>query len=251
MNKTVEPRTKIDLQFVVSIPATMAIGSGFPSGQIDRTVLKDLNGLPYIPASTLKGRARDMAEGLAKTLGHYDVCNGPHPDFMCPAHGRQDDPCLICRTFGTTGFSSVSGQTGLIWRDAQACDELEKEIKIERQEEANDLFYARTQVQISRPRGTALAKHLFTVQNTIENLRFKGRVRGWQQRTPKTGEKFSEELILLCASLKLLNFVGGSRSRGVGQCVVKLDTNIFIDDKSVPVTDVLQEIERLDRRGGQ
>lgn len=251
MNRPVEPRTKIDLQFVITLPATMAIGSGFPSGQIDRTVVHDLNGLPYIPASTLKGRVRDLAERLAKTLGHNDICNGPHPDFMCPARGQQNNPCLICRTFGTTGFSSVSGQTGLIWRDAQACDEHLKEIKVERQQEADDFFYARTQVQLSRPRGIALAKHLFTVQNTVENLRFKGRVRGWQLGTPSTGGSFSNELILLCASLKLLNFVGGSKSRGAGQCVLTLDQNIKIDEKDVPVIEVLQEIARLNRRGGE
>lgn len=251
MNRTIAPRTKIDLQFTITLPGTMAIGSGFPSGQIDRTVVQDLNGLPYIPASTLKGRVRDMAERLAVTLGHDDICNGPHPDFMCPARGRQNKPCLICRTFGAIGRSSLSGETGLIWRDAQACDEQQAEIKIERQQEAGDFFYARTQVQLSRPRGIALAKHLFTVQNTVENLRFRGRIRGWQQKASGASGKFPEELILLCASLKLLNFVGGSKSRGAGRCVLTLDQNIKIDEKDVPVNEVLQEIARLSRRGGE
>jgi len=251
MNKAVEPRVKIDLQFIITLPATMTIGSGFPSGQIDRTVMQDLNGLPYIPASTLKGRVRDMAERLAKTLGHNEICQSPNPDFTCPALDRQEMPCLICRTFGATGFSSVSGQTGLIWRDAQACDDHGNEIKVEWQKEAYDFFYARPQIQLSRPRGIALAKHLFTVQNTIDNLSFKGRVRGWQIKTPNTKENFPEELILLCAAIKLMNFVGGNKSRGAGQCKVKLDKHILIDDKSILAEDVMREIDCLDHRGGK
>lgn len=247
MNKDVSPRTKIDLQFLITLSGTMTIGAGFPRGQIDRTVVQGLNGLPYIPASTLKGRVRDMAERLLKTLGHEKICNGPLPDFMCPANGPAAPPCLICTTFGTTGLSSVSGQTGLIWRDAQVCDEQEKELSAKSMHEANDFFYARTQVQLSRPRGVALAKHLFTTENTIENLLYKGRVHGW---LPKTKEKFSEELLLLCASLKLLCFIGGSKSRGAGQCTVKLHPNIAIDDKNIPVAEVFQEVERLDRRRG-
>jgi CRISPR-associated protein Csm3 len=247
VKKDVAPRTKIDLQFLISMSGTMAIGSGFPRGQVDRSVVQGLNGLPYIPASTLKGRVRDMAERLLKTLGHAKICNGPLPDFMCPANGRAETPCLICKTFGTTGLSSVSGQTGLIWRDAPACDENEKELSARSMHEANDYFYARTQVQLSRPRGVALAKHLFTVENTIENLLYKGRVRGW---LPRTKEKFSDELLLLCAGLKLLCFLGGSKSRGAGQCSVKLHKNIVIDDQEIPPTEIFQEIERLDRRRG-
>lgn len=125
MIKTDKPRTKIDLQFLISVPAVMAVDSGFPSGLVDQTVVRDLNGLPYIPASTLKGRVRDMAESLARNFGQK-ICNGPHPSFMCPAIDRQENPCIICTTFGAAGISSVSGQTGLIWRDAQVCDENKK-----------------------------------------------------------------------------------------------------------------------------
>jgi CRISPR/Cas system CSM-associated protein Csm3 (group 7 of RAMP superfamily) len=221
----------------------MAIGSGFPRGQVDRSVVQRLNGLPYIPASTLKGRVRDMAERLLQTFGHKDICNGPLPDFMCPANAKE--PCLICRTFGTTGLSSMSGHTGLIWRDAPACENDEKELSPKSMHEANNYFYTRTQVQLSRPRGVALAKHLFTTESTIENLLFKGRVRGW---LPKTTERFSDELLLLCAALKLLCFIGGGKSRGAGQCSVKLHQHIAIDDENIPVAEVFQEIERLNRR---
>ena len=248
MNKNVAPRTKIDLQFLITMSGPLAIGAGFPRGQIDRTVVQSLNGLPYIPASTLKGRVRDLAERLLKTLGHHKICNGPLPDFMCPANGRANDLCLICKTFGTTGLSSVSGQTGLIWRDAPAYDDKhKKELSPQSMHEANDYFYARTQVQLSRPRGVALAKHLFTTESTIEHLLYKGRIRGW---LPKQPERFSEELLLLCASLKLLCFIGGSKSRGAGQCTVKLHQNITIEDKEIPLTEVFHEIERLDRRRG-
>ncbi len=230
-------RTKIDLHFPIALEGPLAIWSGFRRGQIQRTVMRGAKGLPFIPASTLKGRVRDAAERLARTLGH-EICDAPNPKRMCGTSA----PCLICRTFGSPGISALSGHTGLIWRDAK----LHEHDQIKR-EEAEALYYARTQVQLSRLRGTALEKHLFTSETTLENLRFNGIIRGWLPATTPTAGKFPEELILLCSALRLLTFVGGAKSRGSGLCKIELPAHLEWNDRPTAINDILDEIAQLKR----
>lgn len=241
MSTATANRVKIDLQFALALNGPLAIWSGFRRGQIQRTVMRGGQGLPFIPASTLKGRARDAAERLAKTLGH-EICSAPDPNRMC-GNGAS---CLLCRTFGSPGVSSLSEHTGLIWRDAKLLDERGEPERIARQE-AGALYYARTQVQLSRLRGTALERHLFTSETTIENLRFGGRIRGWLPSTTQTAGRFSEELILLCSALRLLTFVGGAKSRGSGLCSIALPANLELNDKPTALADILEEITQLKR----
>lgn len=222
MSASTMSRTKIDLQFPIVLDGPLAIWSGFRRGQIQRTVMRGTHGLPFIPASTLKGRVRDVAERLAQTLDH-EICGTPNPKRMCG-----------------------NGKLCLIWRDAKLIDEQGAPIEIKR-EEANALYYARTQVQLSRLRGTALERHLFTSETTIENLRFGGRVRGWLPVTTRTAGKFHEELILLCSALRLLTFVGGAKSRGSGHCSITLPANLELNDAPTPINDILEEISYLQR----
>lgn len=231
-------RTKIDLHFPIVLEGPLAIWSGFRRGQIQRTVMRGAHGLPFIPASTLKGRVRDAAERLAQTLSHQ-ICGAPDPDLMC-GNGAS---CLVCRTFGSPGISALSGHTGLIWRDAKLIDE-QGEIK---REEAEALYYARTQVQLSRLRGTAQEQHLFTSETTLENLRFGGRIRGWLPTVTRTAGKFPEELVLLCSALRLLTFVGGGKSRGTGLCSIALPSELKLNDVPTPINDILEEISHLQR----
>lgn len=234
-------RTKIDLQFPIALEGPLAIWSGFRRGQIQRTVLRNSQGHPFIPASTLKGRVRDAAERLAKTLGH-EICGAPDPDLMC-GNGTS---CLVCRTFGSPGISALSGHTGLIWRDAKLIDEQGNSVEVKK-EEAEALYYSRTQVQLSRLRGTAQEQHLFTSETTIENLRFRGRIRGWLPAVTRTAGKYPEELVLLCSALRLLTFVGGSKSRGAGLCKISLPANLDLNDKPTPINEILEEISYLQR----
>ncbi|RMG65494.1 MAG: hypothetical protein D6715_08515, partial [Calditrichaeota bacterium] len=82
-------RMKIDLTFQVVLRTPAAVGSGFRRGQIQRTVVRGLDGLPYIPASTLKGRCRDVAVRLANTFG-LRTCDDPDPETMCWSEAIDD-----------------------------------------------------------------------------------------------------------------------------------------------------------------
>lgn len=240
-------RAKIDLQFILTLEGAMAIGSGFRRGQIQRTVLRDLADLPFIPASTLKGRVRDAAERLARSQGQ-EICGGPNPNLMCGAKNLLEELCLICRTFGSPGVSSLSGHTGLVWRDANLLTNAELPGSVDEAPDTAAYYYARTQVQLSRLRGTAMEKHLFTSENTLENLVFGGRIRGWLPQREAGAGRFPGELVLLCSALKLLRFVGGGKSRGLGACEVDFPEPLLLDDQPVRVEEVLQEVALLKPR---
>ncbi len=253
-------RIKIDLTFQVILKTPAAVGSGFRRGQIQRTVVRGLDGLPYIPASTLKGRCRDAAVRLANTLG-LRVCDDPDPENMCwskltDVQDKQESLCVICRTFGSPGISSLSGYTGLIWRDAKLCDEQGKPVKVkgngisEDETSPDAFYYSRTNVSLSRMRGVALEKRLFTSENTLENLRFRARIRGWLTTAP-TEQEFPSELILLMSSLKLLNFLGGGKSRGLGNCEIVFSQPLFLNDQEVEPQKVLEAISILQNQGGR
>ncbi len=241
----IEPRVRIDITYLMKMSGSVAVYSGFPRGIIDRTVVRALDGLPYLPASTLKGRVRDMAERLAQSL-EIPVCQAPNPETMCPENPVQSSGlCLVCRTFGTPGRSSRSGQTGIIWRDAHLADVGDARLPEKDHPSPQNFFYQRTQVQLSRPRGVALAKHLFTSENTIENLAFKGRIRGWTEKTFINGTAIPDTVVLLCAALKLLNFVGGGKSRGLGHCEVEFFGTIEVGEQKLEPKEVLQYVDKL------
>ncbi|RMG43302.1 MAG: hypothetical protein D6732_00245 [Methanobacteriota archaeon] len=197
---------------------------------------------------------------LANTFG-LRTCDDPDPETMCWSEAIDDQHiqqslCLICRTFGSPGISASSGYTGLIWRDAKLCDEQGNPVKTkENKADANEIspgafYYSRTNVSLSRLRGVALEKRLFTSENTLENLRFRGRIRGWLTTAP-TEQEYPPELVLLLSSLKLLHFLGGGKSRGLGNCEVEFSRPLLLNDQEVEPQKVLEAISTLHYQGGK
>jgi len=109
--------------------------SGLEIGGVDNLVIRDpVNGRPYIPGSSLKGKMRGLlsrALGLQlKTLIRGD---GSRPEIRI--HWCEEDeylsrsngkPCVLCRTFGVAG-EHAQEPTRLIVRDAPLLDKLEVE----------------------------------------------------------------------------------------------------------------------------
>ena len=77
----------ITIDIALTLQSPLHIGSGAQQGTLaQRGMLKDANGWPYIPASTLKGRWRHATEQVAKGLHlKFDVVNdgSVKADFQC------------------------------------------------------------------------------------------------------------------------------------------------------------------------
>jgi CRISPR/Cas system CSM-associated protein Csm3 (group 7 of RAMP superfamily) len=208
---------QIDLPFTITVKGPLHIGVGYARGLIQKTVARDADGNVYIPGSTLKGKARNACEDLAKFAG-LDICSAPLPREMCGSNG--DDCCVICRIFGSPGKSVADGRE-LFWQDAQFTDEWHKLLATK--EFRDNQTTARTQVQLSRTYGTAAEDRLYTSEYTICDLVFEAGISGRLNATPCIiggQDRGYYEVNLLIAGLLLINNIGGGRSRGAGHCKI-------------------------------
>ncbi len=219
------PWIYLDLSFTIVVEGPLHIGTGYDWGLIHRTVVRDARGNVYIPGSSLKGKVRNTCENLAKLAG-LEVCGAPQPGMMCG--GRLVERCIICRIFGTPG-DNVSDGRQLFWYDAHLAPEwIEATVPYGR---PNIQTMARTQVQLSRARGMAAEERLYTSEFTIRGLEFKGRIAGWLQATPCSVGTGFYEVSLLLSGLRLVETLGGAKSRGAGRCRIELPEELIVKVK--------------------
>jgi len=179
------------------------IGSGKPEaeiGGVEMPILRDPEGRPYIPGSSLKGRARAEAERIAREKG-IKICDPPVVENMCGSReSRIESFCIACRIFGTAGKISVASKVK--FRDAYPTKKVEELLE-------------RVGIAIDREKAAVARRALYTIEavsaGTIFNLEI-------------VAENLTdEELKLLLAALKSVedSALGGSSTRGFGK--VKMD----------------------------
>jgi CRISPR-associated protein Csm3 len=173
-------------------------------GGIDNNVIKNAEGVPYIPGSSLKGKLRSLIE---KREGRKKVCN-------CGESG-----CPICPVFGT-GLSpenkdNDAGPTRLYVRDAM----MNQDVK-EQMENKEGLF---SELELTYTEGKW--------ENTINRLTSKASHPRQQERVP-AGSLFDLNIIYniltdedidrfkyVIGAFRLLedDYIGGNGSRGYGR----------------------------------
>ena len=172
-------------------------------GGIDNNVIKDSEGVPYIPGSSIKGKMRSLLE---KSFGKTKVC-------QC---GEKE--CEICNIFGTSASSKnkniESLPTRLYVRDAK----LNPEIR-EQMENKEGPF---SELELTYTEGKW--------ENTIDRLTSEANPRQIE-RVP-AGSKFDFNMIFnlldsedtklfkhMIAAMRLLedDYLGGNGSRGYGR----------------------------------
>ncbi|MGL4410851.1 MAG: RAMP superfamily CRISPR-associated protein [Bacteroidales bacterium] len=161
-------------------------GSGLSSGaDVDATVIRDLNGLPYMPGKTLKGVLREASQ-LLVDLGHYDQST-LDACFGSSNEGGHTQGDLF---FGSASLDLPSNTPAAL---------------------KSFLFRKIASTAIDSERGTAmqgsLRKHEVCVPLTLE-----GEIEG--DLSP-----YVELLTRACAMVKC---VGVNRNRGFGRCRINL-----------------------------
>jgi len=225
----------------IHLQGALHIGAGHSRGLIDRTVVRDGRGRIYIPGSSLKGKVREACERLAAAQG-LRVCQPPYPQGMC---GKNQVPCIVCRIFGTPG-GRRDESLGLHWDNAYLT-------KVWTGAAKNlPLTYPRSQVGMSRRRGVARERLLFTNEFAAENLTFQTCINGHLPLTAVLDEPGRYyELILLLAGLRMVDALGGATSRGAGRCQIEPPPEITVkaDDwepGKIETTWILDRLELLE-----
>lgn len=224
------PWVYLDLPLTIVLEGPLHIGTGYDRGLVQRTVVRDRQHNVYIPGSSLKGKTRNAGEDLARQAG-LTVCGLPRVAEAPDTAGHRPERCLVCRVFGAPGGNVPNGR-GLFWHDAHLTSEWRKLTAVRDRTDAWPVgqTMVRTQVQLSRIRGMAAEDRLYTSEVAIPGLVFEGRVTGWLEATPCTvDEDYGYyEVNLLLAGLRLVEMLGGGRSRGTGRCRIELPSQVSL-----------------------
>ncbi|MEM2841530.1 MAG: CRISPR-associated RAMP protein Csx7 [Candidatus Bathyarchaeia archaeon] len=175
------PKTEIDLE------------------KVDMPVLKDTQGQPYIPGSSLKGKIRSEAERIARKEGKT-VCTPPNTKKMCGTI-TPNNLCICCRIFGTAG-ENMSVASKVRFRDAYPHARVIETM-------------TRAGIAMDRERGVVAQGALYSIEAIPQGTRF-----GFEMVTENLAK---DEWKLLKAAINSFADagLGGSVSRGMGK--VKLD----------------------------
>jgi CRISPR/Cas system CSM-associated protein Csm3 (group 7 of RAMP superfamily) len=198
-------------------------GMGLP-GLIDEFVVRDAEGLAYLPASHIKGLVRDSCyrlwqiHGKARgvhicsgqqqwqKLGQETTSLGPDPASFCGMQEKQK-LCLMCALFGAPSMP------GSIWFSPANYPMTESLSRLKLAESDSVL---RAHAAIDRLTRRAKDKQLFQLEviNPLDD--FIGEIfwEGWVAET----ELSKDDLFAwLTASLLFIRHVGGRRRRGWGR----------------------------------
>ncbi len=179
-------------------------GSGFGlSGVVDRAVLRDRKGLPYLSGAALKGKFRYAALRILRDRG--EGC-GPPDREICKA----DPWCGLCRVFGSPMRPGAA-----VFEDAHPCerDLLEAAIQGGRYAVQSPEAQVRTTTAIDRHSRTVRRESLFSTETIASFVRFEGTIQG---------DLEEEDVALLRQCARLLAHFGGDSSRGLGFCRYEL-----------------------------
>ncbi len=186
----------------------------------NRPLLKTPAGLPYIPATTIKGRLRAEVERLLKhSLGEDAVCRAPSPQSMCHPYislsdstaGATDFVCPVCSLFGSPWIESR-----LVFSDLMLAPEYARLHHLPGRAQRIPATETRTSVSLNRSRRTAEEQRLFETELFEPGI-------PWTFEGTVQFDGTLEELIPVLLASRGATMLGGSRSRGLGKVTITLE----------------------------
>lgn len=198
-------------------------------GGVDNPVIKTIDGKPYIPGSSLKGKLRSLLECATGNVTEKKVKNGKEC-YVCSC-GK----CYICKLFGST--KDVTGRTRLIFRDCHLNKEDENKAK-------SKLVNIKTENVIDRLTGKA--KHPRQLEKVVRGTKFNYEIimnifesdinkdKGNEKKVENICDYF--KVLLLSFELLKNDYLGGSGSRGYGKLDIKASQE---DSKAIQINNFM------------
>lgn len=170
------------------------------------------------------------------------MCRAPRPEAMC----QSTDPCLVCRLFGNTYSGrrlivddAYADRTApetkslrALFEDSEDSGEgtgpggsLDEEVVV-RKERSERASRTETVTRLRMDRRRQGAKHaaLFTTEYAQAHTPFRSQLSGEVPLTPINGEGPPAELVLLAATLRATDQIGGEASAGRGECDLQVES---------------------------
>lgn len=176
-------------------------------GDIDNSVIKTSEGVPYIPGSSLKGKIRSLLE---KKEGK-ELC-------IC---GNKDKDCNICVIFGSAADKRAeeTGPTRLLVRDCHLTEETRRKMENKEGEFRElEMDYTESKWENLIDRTTSRAQHPRQIERVPQGAEF-----DFQMVFNLMEKEDVERFECLIQGLFLLedDYLGGSGSRGYGRIEFK------------------------------
>ncbi len=240
----------LELSYRLQLMGRWHFGSGLERGTLDRAILRDGRGVPYIPGSHLKGRLREAVEWICRILKlpvfePHSLDDESARRFALPqASGnpverlfgaRDREGSLIvghAHPDGTRAQKLLASPDALLPLRRVSMDRGLGRARDRR------LFYTEYGYGLpSQPAGAAVTEDTATAPSVT----FRGRIlaRHVPQRLPTIGEPLFSgwepgwplDWSILAASLLALERVGGDVSTGAGACEIDLENTRWRPEK--------------------
>ena len=229
------------IKYNLTVKTEYHIGTGLERpGVVDRTLVTRTDGTLVIPAEHFRGIVRDACTQILYWIGKESECcessrtkaplqsqQGRVPKTCGVNFGSKDNPCVLCRLFGTTFIPKRYH-----FFDSIAEDKKRKRVSM----------HNRVDSVIGRvPEDTFFS---FEVGAPVN---FTGKIE--RDKSKVEQEQLDEEIGLLLAGLRLVEHVGARSRRGWGECRVKI-TDI-IPEQNKTVDELIGNYLNVDVKGGE
>jgi len=214
------------LSLTIRMQTPLSSGAAGASAFVaDRIAVRNGLGEFIIPGSQIRGNLRHACERLMRSVGAADrICHGPRPEGMCPhsphvsirkvpdphTPGQELQRCMLCGLFGSAYFSSPLQFHDLVCHNPFRQPGTSPYAS-QRDARLGDATL-RTMVSLNRQRRVTQEQRLFFVETTPVQPSL-----GFTNDRAITGMlETAAEAQLLLAGFKIVNALGGGRSRGLG-----------------------------------
>lgn len=220
---------KVAIEVRLDLLSPLHIGVGYGvAGFLDSRVLADADGSPYVPGSSLKGRLRYYLDGLPSAVV-----------------GPRDKKSAIVNLFGEEDRGG-----SLVFLDLKLDHDWKRpgSRSLAQGTRAGDLTWLgerRTNVMLSRRRGVALERRLFTYEATAEGVSFRGTISGVvpdEARIIQVQDNvLPRDIVFLLLACRSLTHIGGRKSRGLGRAELII-LNLNVNGVSYPEQSILETL---------
>lgn len=200
----------------IIVKTGLHIGAGRDTieiGGMDNPIMVNpVNGEPYIPGSSIKGKMRSLLEVAEGKITDGDVHQCDHSD------------CTICRVFGSLKKTDY-GPTRVVVRDAQL-DRAKTRDNLNLEEGFGPRTIIEEKYENSIDRIQGAAKNPRPIERVVPGTAFKLEILYKVYDVDGDGGRFDNEAFsLIEEGLRLieLDYLGGSGSRGSGQVRFELN----------------------------
>ncbi|MCI7442472.1 MAG: RAMP superfamily CRISPR-associated protein [Clostridium sp.] len=199
-------RNKIHIEIKLNFYNEYFTGGGKGTSAIDCYTLKNIDGMPYIPASALKGKLRYIATEIYDSLFKKECKNYYKENEKCG--------CLMCSLFGEKENSRGS----LNFENLYLNDN-----------KNNNIFNERTGIQVNRYLKVVNDKALFKYEtSSIGDNYFFGEINGYLEEND-----YKKQLLILFLAFNYMDTLGGFQSRGIGWIGNKKEIIMYVNGKEV------------------